>query len=230
MPESFKVSRNISGFKIKFPAKHHLGLLFFQSYEEEIWYEISRKVKIPSIGGILDIGANIGQSTLIMASIFKNKIISFEPDPEIFKILKENIDRNRLQDRVEAHKKAVYYSKGISVLHKDIRTGGRSSSLIDVISNIHITIETIDFGSLIEKYNPLFIKIDAENAEWKMLEECDSESIKSRYFYIEISDVNLERIINLFSQTHQSEEIRTSGFKKTGNCFKYHYLFIPKLI
>lgn len=49
---------------------------------------------IPVEKDMLDIGANIGVWSIVYSTIMKGSIISFEPQPEIFKCLKANIEIN----------------------------------------------------------------------------------------------------------------------------------------
>lgn len=226
-PDNFRVSRSISGFRITFPAKYHLGLFFFRPYEETLWSIVQRKVLIPPEPYIFDIGANIGQSTLNMASIFRNKIISFEPDPRAFPVLIENIHNNGLQRQVELINKAVFHFEGKIFLNQDFNTGGRKSSLYNNGEINTIEVETISLRYLIEKFHPRFIKIDAENAEWEMLMGCDIDLIKDCFFYIETCEANLEKIIMYFSETHNIEEIKIPGFLFNETYSKYHFLIYP---
>jgi len=79
-----------------------------ESYEKEI---IKKTVKKGDV--VLDIGANIGDNTLIIAKLIgpKGKVYAFEPDPEIFSLLKKNISVNGY-DNIIAIQKAVSNKNG----------------------------------------------------------------------------------------------------------------------
>lgn len=50
---------------------------------------------------VIDIGAHIGSFSIFVASQFKNiRVLAFEPEPDNFALLKENISINHLEDRV----------------------------------------------------------------------------------------------------------------------------------
>ena len=54
----------------------------------------------------LDLGANIGYTTLAMASKAKH-VLAVEPDPHNFRILKENIRLNKYSNKVAIYQKAI---------------------------------------------------------------------------------------------------------------------------
>ncbi len=65
----------------------------------------------------VDVGANWGYFTLLAASLVgrRGRVLSLEPDPRLFQILKENIDRNRL-DQVMALQLAAASESGTLTL------------------------------------------------------------------------------------------------------------------
>lgn len=48
-------------------------------------------------GCILDVGANIGNHSVFFGMFMKNKIVSFEPNPSVFKILETNLLANNIE-------------------------------------------------------------------------------------------------------------------------------------
>jgi hypothetical protein len=85
---------------------------FGETYEPLVWQHIMAQVKEGDV--IADIGANIGLYTLAFAKRCgrSGKIYAFEPDPENFEGLRENIMLNQLQDSVELIPKAVGHENG----------------------------------------------------------------------------------------------------------------------
>lgn len=59
-------------------------------------------------GVYVDVGANIGNHSVYFGLFTKaDKVISFEPHPEIFKILQTNIKNNKLQKTTSTHNAAL---------------------------------------------------------------------------------------------------------------------------
>ncbi|MGB7339679.1 MAG: FkbM family methyltransferase, partial [Phototrophicaceae bacterium] len=124
---------------------------------------------------ILDCGANIGFSILRYKHLFPNaKIVAFEPDPNIFKILEKNIKANHLSD-VDLVPSAVWIESGELEFMADNVDGGflttQSSS-----SNSHreftsLRVSSINFRDYLQQ--PVdFIKMDIEGAEYEVLKHC----------------------------------------------------------
>jgi len=107
---------------------------FFHSYEEIFRgrvYEFAAQTATPCI---IDAGANIGMSVLFFKSLFPNsKIIAFEPDPEIYRLLVKNVKSHGYDD-VDLRELAVwinddeltFYSEGSlsGSTHIDFRNAG----------------------------------------------------------------------------------------------------------
>jgi len=62
---------------------------------------------------IFDCGANIGMATLFFKWLFpRSRITAFEPDPTTFRVLRRNVDENRLSD-VAVHNVALWSENGV---------------------------------------------------------------------------------------------------------------------
>jgi len=59
---------------------------------------------------ILDIGAHIGSFAFLCLSMGAKKVYAFEPDPDNFFALKQNMSKNFDEDRFELHNEAVWRS------------------------------------------------------------------------------------------------------------------------
>lgn len=70
----------------------------YEKYETTM---IMSQVNMNSV--VLDVGANIGYYTLLLAKIVK-KVYAFEPDTENFKILEKNVEENNLTNVVLVNK------------------------------------------------------------------------------------------------------------------------------
>jgi FkbM family methyltransferase len=130
---------------------------------------------------ILDIGANCGIATIILAKQNPNSIIySFEPDSKVFNILKTNVELNNLKN-VKLFNKAVTKkedSKKMLMLHPECTGGNTTCASIKSLENYYnakiqcIEVECISLDEIIETNNISTInllKIDCEGAEYEIL-------------------------------------------------------------
>ena len=123
-------------------------------------------------GACLDIGANIGMTSLLMSDLFQ-EVYSFEPAPSTFKILQKNIDANKLKNI-----NAFNFGLGDRAFASEIQysDGNRSGGFITdksegtkVNKTEQVKIEKGD--RLLKDVNchPSFIKIDVEGYELNAL-------------------------------------------------------------
>lgn len=111
---------------------------------------------------ILDCGANIGLSVLYYKQRFPGaKILAYEPDPEIFALLRDNIETNRVEG-VELVQRAVWSSPGKIEFATEGADGGRIGP---VGRKTPIEVETESLASILTRGPFDFVKIDIEGAE-----------------------------------------------------------------
>jgi len=151
------------------------GPLSMELATSGIWEKIEtqfimRDIKKGTI--VLDIGANIGYYTLILAKLVgkKGKVFAFEPEPENFQLLKKNIEINGYQN-VICENIAISNQNGEIDLYFSERSIGQhkiyQSSMVSE-NSIRVKSITLDqyFGDLDMKDKISFIKIDTEGAEY----------------------------------------------------------------
>lgn len=130
-----------------------------------------------SNGLILDCGANIGLSSIYLSCEFpKARIIAFEPNPTVYKVLSENT-QNRNVECIEA---AVWDREGF--IEMSIENSDRSS-----ISSLKKNYQVAKVRSVRLKdymHEPIdFLKIDIEGAEYEvMLDIRDKLNLVSNLF------------------------------------------------
>jgi len=120
----------------------------------------------------LDIGANIGYATLVMAELAGplGKIYAFEPEARNFKILLKNIEANGYSDFVFPYQMGISNTTGVSKFHVSDRSN--LGSMIPVRHSryvVDIAVTTLD-DFMREKGYPNFIKMDIEGHEVEALE------------------------------------------------------------
>jgi len=138
---------------------------------------------------IIDIGANCGIATIILAKQNPKSIIySFEPDPTVFKLLEENIRVNNLTNVKHFNLAMSDNSNKVLTLcfHPQWSGGNTTCADITAFNNFHntnssyITVKCISLDDIINEHNISSIgvfKIDCEGAEYEII--YNSEKIKS---------------------------------------------------
>jgi FkbM family methyltransferase len=127
-------------------------------------YHFSATCKRPLI---IDGGSNIGLSVLYFKSIYPNaKIIAFEPDPNVFKILCANLDRNNMKG-VTSINAGLGAQKGTISFLSDRSSGGhigQGEAAIEIYQECLSSYlnEQIDF-----------LKLNIEGSELAVLEEIE---------------------------------------------------------
>jgi len=118
---------------------------------------------------VMDIGGYIGETALFFLDRGASKVISYEPHPELFKLLKKNVALNGY--KAITHNKAVSAKAGTldlfvtEELHSSTTCPNRGNNLGS------FEVETISIISEIEKHEPDIIKMDCEGEEYAILEE-----------------------------------------------------------
>lgn len=178
-------------------------LSFIWQYKE-IFADESYKFLTDSSNPIIyDCGANIGVSCLYFNKNYPTaKIKAFEADPNIAKILVENINVNNIKN-VEIIKKAVWNTNnGI-----DISLEGSDGASIYSTENLaHVS--SIRLKELIEKEAKIdLIKMDIEGAEFEVLEDCKDSLNNVDNVFIEVHSFvkekqNLSKIFNILEKNN----------------------------
>ena len=156
---------------------------------------------------VIDIGANIGYFTLIMAKGIREngKVFSFEPEPKNFELLKKNVEINNYSN-VILEKKAIGNKTGIAKLYladrkNNIFHSGMHrifrSDLVSQISN-PVSINIIKLDDYLQDLKFIkkirLIKIDVEGAEFDVLKGMSKilDENKGIKIVMEFSPENLE--------------------------------------
>ena len=114
----------------------------------------------------VDVGANLGQFTLLACGVSKAKAIAIEPIPNTLKDLIKNITINQLEDRVRV------VNCGVSD-KKEVLNFTTNRSVMNTVAlkasehTIQLQVDTLD--NILENENPVFIKIDVEGFELNVL-------------------------------------------------------------
>jgi FkbM family methyltransferase len=165
IPENDREGRyKIQGSWMYVDDKDSLDLTRKGVYEYEETQLIKKILKSDSI--VLDIGANIGYFTLIMAKRAK-LVYAFEPEPRNFHILQKNTEINNIKN-AKLYNAAVTEASGTSTLYLcDSNRGMHRIYQSDWCREGTTEVKTIRIDDIIDHAD--FIKIDVEGAELGVL-------------------------------------------------------------
>jgi FkbM family methyltransferase len=118
-------------------------------------------------GTFIDVGANIGLTTIPIARNPRVRCISFEPEPLNFQFLTRNVARNAPDGTVDFQQVALYHSRGsMSLAIADGNIGDHRLTQGSVAGRRTIEILTVPLDDFLEQVvEPLAIKIDTQGAE-----------------------------------------------------------------
>lgn len=137
---------------------------------------------------ILDAGANIGMTAIYFKAIFPNAhVIAFEPSPHTAKILKQNIEENKLRN-VEVVEAALSASTGSIELQDDHSNPGRSTttrSIYEAKSGNYTatTVNAVRLSKYVGECSDI-LKMDIEGGESVVLNELVESGALSRVRFI----------------------------------------------
>ena len=154
------------------------------------WSYAQKIVKNPDV--VLDIGANIGQEMLYYTG-WANRIISFEPNPATFEVLKQNVEQNDIKN-VKLMNLGVGSGPSKAFINLVKNNEGRSFVTPTPTKVSHeitiVAIDDLDIGD----GSVDFVKMDVEGFEIEALKGMRSLIDKhSPVFQIEAQDETLER-------------------------------------
>jgi FkbM family methyltransferase len=129
---------------------------------------------------VLDIGAHIGVFTLLASkAASKGRVYSFEPIPENYELLKENIALNG-SSNVVAVKSALSNETGYrDIWLSDANTGGHSFYR-QKAGDRTVTVEVVTLEEVMKQHrisHADFMKMDCEGSEYDILTSCSSDTL-----------------------------------------------------
>lgn len=175
---------------------------------------------------IIDCGANIGVSVVFFKQLYPEaRILAFEPDKEIFRLLEENVRSFELAD-VTLENKAVWSKNEELTFYNEGALAG--SLTTDFASkNNKVTIPAVDLLPYLNE-SVDFLKLDIEGAEHVVLHHIASKLSNVKHLFVEYhSDRNKPQQLN-----ELLEIITNAGFryyiKEADNITPNPYIRAPK--
>ena len=156
--------RSIGGWWWTWRIRFEIITGFFDYYVSEYCQQLIKPGMI-----VVDIGAHVGYYTWLFSKLVgpSGKVISYEPSPENFQILVQNLRAKNINNVIPIQKAVCDCSKPVKLY---LSPGNSNHSIVKGFTNFEDVIEvaatTIDLGVKELGYAKLdFIKIDAEGAE-----------------------------------------------------------------
>jgi FkbM family methyltransferase len=189
------------------------ALSFYHSYKEIFEQEIYRFHAESDSPFIIDGGSNIGTSILFFKINYLNsKIIGFEADPKVFKILQENITNFKLSN-VILYNNALWDTEGTISFMSEGADGGRILSHLNDFNKIKV--RTVRLGDFL-KESVDFLKLDIEGAEVDVLIDSANKLDKVKNIFIEYHSFQ--------DQVQRLDEL-LGVLRKTGFRYQIHTQF-----
>ena len=153
---------------------------------------------------IVDIGANVGVTALVLAQIPRAHVTCYEPDPENCALLRDNIERNGLRN-VSVRQAAVAGSNGKLQFQLHAESTGGSLAGNGATSGAQtLTVDAVTLDRVLEE-SPNgeidLLKCDCEGGEYELLERFTPELAQRIHnLTIEVHDLDQRRNIGWISQ------------------------------
>ena len=197
----------------------------------------------------LDVGAHYGYYTLLGSWLVGDtgQVHSFEPTPNSFEVLKINVEQ---KSNVFINQIAVSQEPGALTIndygvkfagHNSLHRGrfdGNELNHINVVKH-EVEVTTLDLYTSERGLTPDFVKIDAESAEYEILQGMDELLTKTRpIISVEVGDKDIEGILSskelvsyISGREYQPYEFTNGQIVKHQASERYDWdnlLFLPK--
>ncbi len=151
-----------NSFYMYLDSQYGNTLMIDKTYEPDGTAAINSAIKADWTA--LDLGANIGYFTLLMAQKCK-KVYAFEPSNSAFGMLQKNVKLNKLQDKVALENKAVgSKSSKMKLYHEPLGSGG--NSFVNIAGGDSEDVDCVSLDEYFkDKEKPDIIKMDVEGWE-----------------------------------------------------------------
>lgn len=202
---------NLFGYEIELVDSNSFLWTYEDIFEKQI-YRFKAQTQTPVI---IDCGANIGLSILYFKQLYpQSRIIAFEPDKEIFTVLKNNV-QNWGFSNVDLVNKALWDSETILEFNSEKADAGRLSENSSKLEGEKYKVPTVRLRDYLEQ-SVDFLKIDIEGAETQVIKDCSDLLINAKNLFLEYHSFNKESqslniLINLLSEAGFKLHIHTNS-------------------
>jgi FkbM family methyltransferase len=154
---------------------------------------------------VVDIGANIGTFSVYAAKVCgASRVISFEPFPDNYEMLRKNAEQNHLH-MITCVNQAVAGSRGPRTLMLDSLDAGSHSivgGVVNVPSGRNVQVDCCTLEDVFQRFSLTkidYLKIDCEGSEYEILENATSR---------------LQQIGRISMETHTTSDRKAEDMEK----------------
>ena len=200
------INKDIPGYSLQFDIREATGhdivlsdqIVIDEMFNENV-YDIHDDT-FDTNDTMIDVGANIGATSILAWTKGARKIIAFEPEQNNYRQLKKNIKLNKLKSVITPIKLAIADKVGTSEIFNGqggsfiSESNGAPSELRDKLDVKKESIDTTTLDLALEDLNKIaLLKIDCEGAEYMIIEAASLDALRK-----------CQRIV---MEYHQTDEI-----------------------
>lgn len=223
----FNIDYSFKGIQLTLDIRDSLDrkILFSNEYEDQQILFLYNNLKKSNITHFIDVGANMGIYSLLIANKFDNiQICSFEPHPGVFKRLKKNIEQNNFNKNIQAINQGLSDIKSLMFIEgpKNFGINQSGGAALQSKGSNMVNVSTGDSEiNLVEKN--IAIKIDVEGHEIKTLKGFKNIfDLNNVFLQIEIFDENYANTFNLLNE-YNFKLIKKIGFNHNDTTNDYYF-------
>ena len=217
MNQEFNSFKSSFGFTLTFLQFETLVYLFNEIFVENQYYFYSTN-ESPLI---IDCGSNIGMSIFYFKTLYpKANIISFEPFEPAYIILKENIERNCLEDVSIFQFVLSDKEEETNIFYIPEKLGSLSMSTIsERVNGKSMAVRSVCLSKFIQSEVD-FVKMDIEGAELSVIQELSKSGKMSfikkmlieYHHHIKKDDDNFSLILSILEMNNFGYQITSSSY------------------
>ena len=154
---------------------NHAYMFYKQWFEDRLGSLLRRRPELVSGGHVLDIGANIGYTALLLARFCDPpfRVVAFEPEPENVERLRRNVARSSTAKSITVQERALGRESGVAMLWRNsTHHGDHRIATVKLRAAQQATYSQVAMTSIDEEWSqhlnrgPIsFIKIDVQGFE-----------------------------------------------------------------
>lgn len=130
------------------------------------------RARLESTDRVVELGTGLGLLAILAARrVGSEKVVTYEADPALLPLIRENFRRNRVEPSLEHA--AVGVGRGTSVLHVGADHQGSSTRGHSGPGGERLTVPRLDAGEEVDRLQPTFLIIDIEGAERDIVPRID---------------------------------------------------------
>ncbi len=159
---------NSHGKKLSF---FYYDTLDVEIFTEDIYSKLPVKDKV-----VIDVGGNIGDSSLLFATLGAKETIMLEPQPKFFEYASKNIAYNNMAGKIQIINSALGGRSGTIKINYE--QSGETFQIPLDDGGVSIPVTTLD--EILSKYdeNGLILKMDCEGCEYDVINLSSDKTIK----------------------------------------------------